>query len=298
MWPIDLKWNLLVITSPDGFISIMVLSGELWWMLQSPLLRRPSRRPLRQSCKVQRRWYLISTKPTQGQRRKKKNHIMHNWFQALVPAPLCRGSSEFPVLPSQHGKSRIAGSPTRQATEKAWINPGLPNAHHAQPSSQVLSRGSFPLALLLDISAQFLHQDEETNGAWKHLRAPVMQGSQARMNGQGVLCDTQAYPHAENAWVGKEGMGLLKSLGHPASLAERGLEKTRDRPAKAQVSRLCPQVCPTLWLQVPVQVWVDEDRPGLFPGGASFRSLLLVSWSEFLLVMKICLELEAKERVN
>lgn len=78
---------------------------------------------------------MISTKPTQGQRRKKKNHIMQNWFQALVPAPLCRGSSEFPVLPSQHGRSRIAGSLTRQATEKAWINPGLPNAHHVQPGA-------------------------------------------------------------------------------------------------------------------------------------------------------------------
>lgn len=98
---------------------------------------------------------------------------------------------------------------------------------------------------------------------------------------------------------GEGGHGITEESEAPCLFSRRrageNSRQTSQGPGQQIVS---PNLLPTLWLQVPIQVWVDEDRPGLFPGGASFRSLLLVSWSEFLLVMKICLELEAKAGVN
>lgn len=74
----------------------------------------------------------------------------------------------------------------------------------------MLPRKSFPLALPLDILAQFLSQGEKRGWWSSEASGSTGQAGQPGQNEwQGVLCDIQAHPHVEKPRLRKGGRGKV-----------------------------------------------------------------------------------------
>lgn len=154
-------------------------------MLRITFIQKLSSKSLRKSYITQKRCYLISVKHIRIQSKKKTKII--EWKTSLGLWTTCRGSSEFPVLPSLY-LVNCGGElwHSRQLSRPEFIGgcqiPSVP----CQVARCCPGKASYWLCPQTAWHNFCSRMRSQANGTWEHLSALVLQGSQARTNTQGI----------------------------------------------------------------------------------------------------------------
>lgn len=162
---------------------------------------------------------------------------------------------EFPVLPSQHGRSTIVVSSwhSRQLRKPEFIRgcqmPAVPR-QVARCCPGKVSHWLCPWAAWHSFCSS---TSREADAAWECLSALAMQGSQARMNVQGVLGDAQSMQTERTHGHRKRGWGHWGRAGAPCLISGKKAKKTQEDQLRPMSGRLLSlSLLPRLWWQGPI----------------------------------------------